>query len=81
MKQALYTCSAVEQLINEYVNRGGVAYEIEPGCLGYGFMILTGDGLKTVIIKEIYLNEWSSAHTIRMYNKIPAKYAAIIAAM
>lgn len=81
MRQALYTCSAVQRLINEYTAHGGEIYEIEPGGVGYGFMILTGDGLKTAIIKEVYLNEWNSGHTIRMYNKIPAKYAAIIAAL
>jgi hypothetical protein len=80
MKQSLHTCDAVKKLIDKYIERGGEIYEIEPGSLGYGFMILTGDGLKTTIIKEIFLNEWNSAHTIRMYNKTPAKYAAIIAA-
>ena len=40
--------------------------------------ILTGDGLKTAIFKEIYLNEWSSAYTIRLYNKTPKKYDTII---
>lgn len=31
-----------------------------------------------MIITEKYLNEWSSAVTIRQYNKIPKKYKQVI---
>ena len=56
---------------------GEVAY-IEEGVLGYGTTLLYDlrepVHLKFVVIKEVYLNEWSSAHSIRQYNKIPQKY-------
>lgn len=29
---------------------------------------------KTIIIKEVYVNEWTSKQTVRMYNKTPLKY-------
>lgn len=74
----LYTCSAVQNLINIYLEKGGEVLQIEEGGVGYGFIILIGEGLKTTIIKEVYLNEWSSAHTIRKYNKCPKKYEKII---
>lgn len=74
----LYTCEAVENLVQRYADKGGEVTEIEEGCLGYGFLILHGEGLKTAVVKEVYLNEWSSAHTIRMYNKCPKKYAKMI---
>ena len=74
----LYSLSECEKLINKYVERGGEVYTIEEGCLGLGIMVLTGHNLKTTIIKEVYLNEWSSAHKVRMYNKCPKKYQEII---
>lgn len=77
----LYTHEAVKKILDAYAEQENAEYyEIEPGCCGYGFIIITGEGLKTTVIKEVPLNEWSSAHTIRMYNKCPAKYAAIIEA-
>lgn len=74
----LYTCGAVEELIQRYVDKGGEVTVIEEGCLGYGLYILHGDGLKTAVIKEVYLNPWSSGQSIRMYNKCPKKYAKMI---
>lgn len=76
--QQLYGCSYVENLMQQYVDKGGEICTIVEGCLGYGLTICHGEGLKTAVIKEIYLNEWSSAHSIRMYNKCPKKYAEIL---
>jgi len=74
-----YTLKAVEDLINRYVERGGeVAIEIVEGCLGYGTTICFGDGLKTAVIQERFQNEWSSTHTITMYNKLPKKYQLML---
>lgn len=74
----IYSYSAVEELLKRYSESGReyVGYTI-PGSLLDG-MIITGDKLKTAIIKEVYLNEYSSGATIRLYNKIPAKYARVI---
>lgn len=75
----IYTCSAVEQLINEYLKYDGAEIiTVEEGSLGYGFMIMTAPKCKTTIVHEVYVNEWTSAHKIRMYNKMPNKYARII---
>ena len=74
----LYTCSAIKDLIDKYIEKGGKMFEIKPGCLGYGLIILYGDSLKTAVIQEVPLNEWSSAHKLRMYNKIPKKYKEMI---
>ena len=74
----LYTCGAVEKLMNLYVEKGGEITEIEEGCLGYGLLILHGPGLKTSVVREVYVNAWSSAHTIRKYNKCPAKYMKML---
>lgn len=77
-QQQLYTCTAVQNLINNYLEKGGEVITLEEGCLGYGLTILQGEGLKTTVITEVYLNEWSSAHKIRMYNECPKKYKKMI---
>lgn len=74
----LYSCSACENVINQYIENGGEVIELEEGTLGYGLTICFGEGLKTCIITEKYLNEWSSAHTIRFYNNMPKKYERMI---
>lgn len=74
----LYTYTAVQNLINKYLEKGGEVITLEEGCLGYGLTILQGEELKTTVITEVYLNEWSSAHKIRMYNECPKKYKRMI---
>lgn len=74
----LYSCTACQQVIDKYIEKGGEIAEITPGTLGYGTTICYGDGLKTTIIQEVYVNEWSSAHKIRQYNKMPKKYESIL---
>lgn len=71
----IYSLSAVENLIKRYSDKGGYMVEIKEGSLGYGTTILAGEKLKTTIIQEVYLNPWSSGHTVRMYRKCPKKYA------
>lgn len=72
--KGLFSCSDIDKLTNLYLEKGGNAYTIKEGVLGCGTMILYGIGLKTAIIKEVPLNEWSSAHTITFYNECPKKY-------
>lgn len=74
----LYSCAAVANLIGRYADRGGSAFELVPGVLGYGLTVCTGDGLKTAVIQEKPINEWSSDHAVRFYNRLPRKYAAMI---
>lgn len=74
----LYTCGAVEKLTQRYYEKGGEVIEVEPGSLGYGLTIMYGQGLKTTVVKEVYINAWSSGHKIRMYKKMPAKYKKML---
>lgn len=77
----IYSYKTVDKLIKKYAehtdnfNNGGIVTFYGGLCDNY---ILYGDGLKTTIIREKYLNEWSSGSTIRMYNKTPKKYQRII---
>ena len=79
-KQKLSDCDYIAHLIAQYHDKGGEVITIEEGTLGYGFMVMFGEGLKTAIVKEVYINEWSSGHTVRMYNKMPKKYKQMIIA-
>lgn len=72
----IYTYEAAKKLINKFLEAGGMVYTI-PGALVDNH-IMTAPGYKIAIIKEKYLNEWSSGITCRWYNEIPAKYSAVI---
>ena len=75
----MYDYKSVDKLVDKYYQKGGEVITIEEGCLlDYGLAICFGDNLKTCIITEIYLNEWSSAYKVRFYNKCPKKYAKMI---
>lgn len=78
----LYSSEAVKKLIDKYnetTDGNFELYTIEGSLLDN--YIITGNGLKTVIIKEKYLNCWSSCYTIRIYNEMPSKYAKVIEAL
>lgn len=79
-KQKLYTCTAIQNLIDQYCNADKKAkiITLQEGCLGYGLMVLMCEGYKTAIVKEVPLNCWSSAHTVRFYNKTPKRYLMLI---
>lgn len=70
----IYDLDFCENLIDIYIEKGGEAITLVEGGLGLGMVICFGEHLKTTIIKEVALNEWSSGHTVRMYNKMPKKY-------
>ena len=78
MAASLYALSAVQQTIDAWIEAGGQIDTVEEGTLGWGLTVCHGEGLRTAIIKEVPLNEWSSAHTIRIYNKMPKKYRAML---
>lgn len=76
----IYSLKGVEEFIHKYVHEySGHIAQIKEGCLGLGEVLLHGaPGKKSVVIKEVFLNEWSSGHTIRMYNKLPKRYENLI---
>jgi len=75
----LYNNDAVDKVVDMYLDNGGELHVIDDGCLAvYGMAILTCEGYKSMILREKYLNEWSSATTARQYNKLPKKYMEMI---
>lgn len=76
-----YSYKEVNELINKYLDRGGDFEELEEGLYTYGLAMLHAHPdlkLKTFIIQEVVLNEWSTAFTIRGYNKTPKKYEKML---
>lgn len=78
--RSLYTISSTQKLIDEYLSEGGEIFQMRDGVLGLGDFVLydMGGKLKTYVVHEIALNEWSSGQSIRAYNKMPEKYRAMI---
>lgn len=75
----IYTLNCINDMLDLYnkTTHGNYDTYIISGCLCDNY-ILTGENLKTTIIKEYYLNEWSSGCTIRSYKKMPKKYEKVI---
>lgn len=74
----LYSLDACENLIEQYMERGGTATTVSEGTLGLGTVICQAEKCKTAVITERYLNEWTSGHTIRLYREIPKKYEYMV---
>lgn len=75
------TLAQVEDLISLYLEKGGYLVTLQEGSLGYGLTLLVDSddvGLKTFVIKEYSAGQWSCTHTVRGYNKMPAKYAKML---
>ena len=64
----------VEKIIKWYMDNGGEVVELSEGCLGYGRIICTGvKDYPSILIKERFLNEWSSDYYFRCINKLSKK--------
>lgn len=70
------TQKQISALAERYYQAGGMVYTIE-GTLNDNY-IMSAPGKKTTIIREQYLNNWSSCNVIRMYNRCPMKYRQIM---
>ena len=76
MRMKIYSWDSVKNLINKYVEMGGEVYKVE-GSLQDNF-ICTLDGYKSLVVREVYLNEWSSGLSVRFYNELPKKYRDVV---
>lgn len=75
----LYSSEAVEKLAQKYIARGGIITVLkESVLLEYGLAIFQAEGAKATVVQDKYLNEWNSAYTVRMYNKLPKKYEQML---
>lgn len=76
----VYSLSVVDDLMQRCADLGYEFVEVEEGSLGHGHMILLApnDDYMNVEITEVYLNEWSSGHKIRKFNKISKRIQKLI---
>ena len=75
----MYNYQQIDKLINRYLElENNEVLQTREGILGSGDWICTAPGKKTAIINEVFVNSWQSTHTVKMYNKIPKKYAKIL---
>lgn len=67
-----YTVSAIDSLLSKLSEMKYELYQIQEGCLGCGDWICLPPDEKHYgfEIREVYLNEWSSAHTVRRFRKV-----------
>ena len=71
----MYSVSAVEKVIGFLADNGYEIVTVDEGCLGMGHIICLApdDQHYNVEIQEKALNEWSSGHTIRNFDKISSR--------
>lgn len=76
----LYAYTSIDDFIIWYIKKGGQAYCIDEGVLASGDWILFDKRgkLKSCIIKEVYISDYSSGQSLRRYRKLPEKYAKMI---
>ena len=77
MKGGYITHENIDYLKQEVYEVGGTVYII-PGCLTDNYIMVPPKQFKAIVIKEHYLNEWSSENLCSMYKKLPKKYEKVI---
>lgn len=67
----LYSCKAVQETIDTLTGKGWDMLQLDEGGVGYGHIVLLApdDQHYNFEITEVYLNCWSSGHTIRRFAK------------
>jgi hypothetical protein len=75
----MYNYKEIDKFIERYSSfENSTVIQIREGILGSGDWICTAPNKKTAIIKELFVNEWNSTHTLKLYNKTPKKYINLI---
>lgn len=74
-KQQLYTINSTDEFISDRLYHGWNGIQLNEGVLGCGDWVLIAPTERhwNYIIREVYLNEWSSAQTIRRCRKLSQK--------
>lgn len=76
----IYTCNAISDIVEILLNSGYKYIQLREGSLGYGDAVLIApdENKYHFVIREVYLNEWSSGHTVRRCRTISKKLQAEI---
>jgi len=81
MSRNLYTYQAVDDLRDRLRNEFGyTSIQLREGVLGSGDFLCIAPDEKHYhfLVREVYVNEWSSAHTVRRLSKISKNLQAEI---
>lgn len=75
MAKQLYTVSSTDEFISDRMSRGWNGVQLDEGVLGCGDWVLIAPTERhwNYIVREVYLNPWSSAQTIRRCRKLSQK--------
>ena len=75
-----YSTSTTTKAIEFLESKGYEIVTVEEGTLGHGHVIAIApdNDHYNVEIREVYLNEWSSGHTIRNFDKISTRIAKLL---
>lgn len=67
-----YTASAIQDLFSQLADMGYEIVTLQEGTLGYGRTIALApdDRHYNYLVREVPINCWSSAHTVRRMSKI-----------
>ena len=82
MKRKLYSTTAIQKWMDTMIaDYGYEMVQVEEGCLGFGHVLLydPSEEYYHYVIKEVYLNEWSSAHTVRRTSTLSKRYLSALA--
>ena len=73
-QRKLYASTAIDELITKALANNYELVQIEEGTIGHGFCVLLAPDEKhyNFVIREVYINCWTSAHTVRRCRKISA---------
>ena len=75
----LYGVGEIEKLIDSAIEKGYELIRLRDGVLGCGDLVLLApDGWWNVVVREVYINCWSSGHTVRRCRKISKRLQAEI---
>jgi hypothetical protein len=78
--QNVYTGKSTQSFIDQMIDKGYELVQLREGVCGLGdLVLLSNDEQKyNFVIREVYLNEWSSGHTMRKAAKISVALQAEI---
>lgn len=65
---SLYTMQAVDNLLTRCEEENWDITYLNYGCLLGGDVLLQKNGMRSIVVYEKYLNEWSSAYTMKTFN-------------
>ena len=75
----LFKSEAVDKVTDFYLSKNGEVVLLRDGSLlEYGLAVCMAPGFRSCVIREVYLNAWSSGYKVRTYKKLPKNYEKLL---